>query len=523
MKQAKFIAIMLIGFAVMVIAMLTWSRESREFGASFFFIALSAAVLTPTVAAVLSGKIPWYSPHAFVVASLGMMYVMAPALVIVDAPPSDYYKRALAPEEMLKVVQVTTLGIFCYIIGYRIGPKNVTAGRRLEAYFSETPSVQQILTPAAFVIWGIGVAAWAYIYGVQGGVGASLQRIGERSMLLAEAGGLAFHLSKFLYVGMLLLIARMGMNIITVPMLGFSTLVLLVFGSRSYIGLLVLGALIVWRFRHLRRVPLIVWAGGAVGGFFLMAFYVILRGTRGNVADAAHYFQESMSRTSSWLTPIVAPFTFINEMGEVINNMGGRISYQYGETFLTLFYFIPGWIWPGKYNIDPANMVYMKALFPDRIDRVTITPSIMAEFYMNFGWGGIVVLSLMLGVFIKWFSNAMIAHPNRKYQNAWIVFSALAAVNVMRVLKNGSTDAVWLLYFLVPLVMVYFPNIGLFFSPPPRGALLTDEDPRAAAGEDDDGFDDDHEFAPDFDPDDPALADYSWYTESDTHEHAPRA
>jgi len=510
MKQIKFLVIAFLGFITLLVAMLIWSAEAREFSASFFFIALGALVLLPSAAAVLAGKIPWFSPHAFVVAAFGMMYVLAPALVILDAPESEYYGRALAPSEMLKVVQVCTLGVFCYVLGYRIGPKNFRAPRRLEAYFSDTPAVDQIYVPGAFLIWGIGVGAWAYIYGVQGGISAALSRMGERSMLLADSGGLVFHLAKFLYVGMLLLIARMGMNLVTIPMLGFSTLILLAFGSRSYIGLLVLGALIVWRFRYLQKVPLIVWAGGAVGGFFLMAFYVLLRATRGNLGEAAYYFQNSMERTSSWLTPIVAPFTFINEMGEVVNNVGGRIPYQYGETFLTLLYFIPGWIWSGKYNLDSVNSAYMNALYPGRIENVTITPSIMAEFFMNFGWFGIVFCPLLLGIGMKWFTNAMIGHPNRKYQCAWIVFAALASVNVMRVLKNGSTDAVWLLYFLVPLAALYLPNIGLFFSPPPRGTLVTDEDPYEAAareaGEEwdaDEGYEEHEGDA------------YDWYTEPD--------
>lgn len=509
MKQAKFYLIAFVGIVVMLVAMLSWSAETRGYGASFFFIFIGAMALTPTAASVLSGKTPWFSPHAFAAASLGMMYVLAPALVIVEAPESRYYERALVPEEMLRVTQIATLGIICYLLGYRFGPKNVRAPRRLEGYFSDSPSVMQIYVPASFVIWGIGVCAWAYIYGVQGGAGAAMDRIGERSKTLAEAGGLAFHLTKFMYVGMLLLIARMGMNLITLPMLGFSALVLLPFGSRSYIGLMVLGALIVWRFRHLRKVPLVVWAGAAVGGFFLMVFYVILRATRGDVGEAAYYFRDSMERSNSLLSTLVAPFTFINEMGEVINNMGGRIPYQFGQTFLTILYFIPGWLWEGKYAFKPANQVYMEALFPDRVGEVTITPSIFAEFFMNFGWFGIVGLSLLLGVIMKWFSNVVLAHPNRKMQNAWIVFGALASVNMMRVLKNGSTDVVWLLYFMVPLAAVYLPNIGLLFSPPPRGTLLTDEDPVEAAMEQGDQEWFEEEFAED------QADDYDWYTQPD--------
>lgn len=459
-----------------------------EYIGSYALLGVSGTVLAYPLSRVLTGQTPWFSLHAVVMAILFMYYVAAPASVIYFDFESNYFGRAISPEEMFGPVLATLVGICCYLLGHQIGPKRPRLTRGLEWYFTDTELSWPQLGTNAVLIFVLGVVAWVYMFAIGGGAEAALANMGgHRRDLITGAGGFVFHVAKFAYVGVLLAVCRWRLNIFTLAMLIPFTLLLLLWGARSFVAILLIGTLIVYRFRYLKKVPLSVWAGFAIGVFFLMTYLVVLRAAGGSLERANRIYARRTEGLEGKVEAFMADFSFMIQMAEVYDSMGSKIPYQYGRTFGTVSYIIPGFIWQGQYDVfKSGSLVYLENLFPERVGKIGITPSIMSEFYMNFGWYGIVGCSGLMGVLVRWWDGVMIRPSPRKYQSAFIVIHALFSMNMMRVMKNGSHELIFPVYFLVPLFFAYYPNSRFLFNPP---AMLP-EAPEEPVVESDAGYDD---------------------------------
>jgi len=413
------------------------------------------------------------------------MYVASPAVRMWIGPYSAYYERDLSGGELSYALAACTVGVFCYLVGYRMGPKKARLSRGLEWYFTDTPAVQSLFPLMTGLVIVVGLGAWAYAFSVSGGVSAHLRDFGgSRQTLDATAGGLVLHLGKFIWVGAALWMSRYGLKLSTLLVIGATSVPLLLYGSRSYIAILMLGVFIVWRYRFMVKVPKIVWVGMTAALILLMSAYVMLRSTGGNVQQAAKAYTEATSTTEGKIASLTEAFAFIVPMSEMLQETPDKIPYQYGRTFLTVLYIIPNYIWPNKSELfTSGSRVYTEGLFPQRADTVTLTPSIMSEFYINFGWFGVTIFPLITGMVIRWFEMLIMGNPHRRNQVAWIAFGAVVSVNLLRVMKNGVGTVIFAVYFAVPVFIVYWPNIGLLFSPPSDDAFLEEGDEEAFADE----------------------------------------
>ena len=243
-----------------------FSGDKPEYLSAYVLIGITGTILGFQIAKVLSGEIPWYYPHAVVLASYFMMYVAGPAVAMWIGPYSEYYERDLSGYEVRYALGVGALGAFFYLVGYRLGPKRPKLPRRLEWYFTDTPSVQTFFPYMVILLIIIGLSAWAYGYKVSGGLAAHLRDFGgSRLTFDAEAGGIVLHLGKFVWVGSVLWMSRYGLRLSTLLVIGAASVPLLLYGSRSFVAILLLGTFIVWRYRWVKKVPLIVWVAMTVG------------------------------------------------------------------------------------------------------------------------------------------------------------------------------------------------------------------------------------------------------------------
>lgn len=450
-----------------------FSGDAPEYITAYLLIGVTGTILGFQIAKVLAGEIPWYYPHAIILASYFMMYVAAPAVTVWIGPYSEYYKRDLSGYEISYALGVSAVGAFFYLVGYRYGPKRASLPRRVEWYFSDTSAVQNMFPYMVLAMMAIGLAAWAYGYKVSGGVAAHLRDFGgSRRTFDSEAGGIVLHLGKFIWVASMLWMARYGLKISTFIVIGAASIPLLLYGSRSFIAILLLGTFIVWRFRWTEKVPKLVWVGMAFALVMLMSFYVMLRSTGGDVSEARRAYNQQISTVEGRVQSVTHSFSFIGPMAETLQEMGNKIPYQYGRTLATITYIIPNRIWPNEDKMKyfrTGSRIYTEELFPHRVDKISMAPSIMAEYYINFGWPGVAFLSFATGWAIRWFERLMLDHPHRRHQVAWIAFAALVSVNMLRVMKNGFNTIIYAVYFAIPIILVYWPNISLFFSPPPEG------------------------------------------------------
>jgi len=283
----KSLAYTVLGIFVGALVLWTFSGNRPDYFGAFLLIAISGAFLLFPIGKVISGEIPWFSPHAIVIASLFMMYVASPAVTMWIGPFSKYYNRNLAGSELAFALSASTVAIAMYLLGYKLGPKKAKLTNGLEWYFTDTKAVQTFFPMMVGLVLIIGLVAWAYAFKVSGGVGAHVRDFGgSRRDLDAAAGGLVLHLGKFIWIGAALWMSRYGLRFSTLIVLGVVSIPLLLYGSRSFIAVLFLGVFIVWRFRWVKKVPIVVWVGMASGLVVLMSGYVILRATRGNVSQA---------------------------------------------------------------------------------------------------------------------------------------------------------------------------------------------------------------------------------------------
>ena len=512
MPNMKSMGLALTGVIFGSIVLYLIGGQNPDYALSYVVIAGIGVLLAYPVADVLTGRVPWYSPHAFVLASLALVYCAAPVAVIGYRAHSFIYKRPLSPEEVFDAAIVSLLGVFFYLVGWRLGPKKCRLPRGIEWYFADTPQVQANFNWMAMAFYAMGIGAWVYMFAVGGGVGEALENMGQqRRTNVSTAGGTIYHIAKFAYVGALLYFSRNGINLFSLGMIGFFTLLLLLHGSRSFVGILFLGALIVYRVRHTDRIPISVWVPAIIFVILLLSFWVLLRQTSGNIGEAMSIYKQSGSTFEGIILQIISPFMFWIHLAEVIDHVPDVIPYQYGRTFGTIFYIIPGFLWPQQYELfQSGSAVYMSYLMPQQHENFTLTPSIFSEFFINFGYLGVIMCPFAYGYLVKWFHNVMIGDPRRKYQVAWIVFLALVAVNMVRVTKNGAGTIIFAFYFSIPFIVIYGFNLKFLFNPPPMDTLPeVDEwdEYDDEYGEDEDGEYWDDEYA--------EYADYGYDDDSD--------
>ncbi len=472
MPRPKTLLYTALGTIIGVLGLWHFSGDNPSYISAYALIGLIGVMLGFQIAKVLSGEIPWYTPHAVVLAAYFMMYCAAPAITLWIGPYSDYYERNLTGAELTRTFTIVLVGVACYLIGYKFGPKRVKLPRGIEWYFTDTPAVMNLFPYMVGLVLAIGLFAWGYNYATTGGIASHIQNMGKgRPEFVAESGGFMIHLGKFIWVGAALWMSRYGLKLSTIVVFGATAAPLLLYGSRSFIAILFIGMFIVWRFRWMNKVPLVVWAGMASALIILMSGYVILRKTGGDIGAAQQIYAEQNETFQGKLYSATHAFSFVPSMVEMVEEMGDKIDYQYGRTFGSIFFFVPTFIWPNQTEVFTSpSRVYTESLYADRADKITLTPTIMMEYYMNFGWFGVVLCSMFMGWFVKWFEKVIMGHPHRKLQVAWIAFGAVVTANLLRVMKNSFGALVFAVYFAVPMIMVYWPNFNYLFSPPPEGS-----------------------------------------------------
>lgn len=489
----KAIGLAALGILGWVVLLYFLSGQKAEYALGYAIVGVNAVMLSFPVSRMLTGQTQWYSLHGAMIVILCLFYVAAPTVVVYAGMESKVYNRPLSPEQFSRAMAVTSIFILCYFMGYRFGPKRMTLPRRFEWYFADTPQIQSSFNTSAIIVFSIGMLAWLYMFSVGGGIAEHLRTRGAgRGDLIAGAGGYVFHLAKFAYAGALLYLSRNGINLISLAMVGLLGLLLFFFGSRGFAFILFIGALVVYRYRFMNRLPWYVAVGGVAALMFMQIFMRMVRFTGGNIDRALTHTRQAGESVETFVLNALGDFHFIINLAEIIDNMGTRIPWQYGQTLLSFLYIIPSFIWRAADYIPAGNIVYLQYLLPDMLGTVSLSNNLFTEFYMNFGLIGVVVGCALWGVFIRWLSNVTTGNPYRKYQYAYVVYAALLWGQLVQIMKSGVPDLTMLVYFFVPVFIVYLPNFSLLLNPPDESGL---HDAESAEGEEYESYETEHSYA----------------------------
>lgn len=465
----KGLAILITGLVLGACLIFLWALSGQNPGYSSTYLLLMMITLLIGIPArkILTGETPWWSPHAFVLGTLAVYFVVASTAVVHFRVESMAFGRALSPHELNAGLSVVAVATATYLLGFRFGPKPAMFSPRIEWFFTDTPSVQVRFNLVAMTVFLVGIAAWIAVFAAAGGVGAHLQNIANRQESIARAGGIALHLNKWAFVGFFLYFARNGVRPTTLVMFGALMLIYLIYGSRNWVGMFLAGTAIIYRIRF-GKIPSIVWLGSAVGLVFVQSFLVLLRYTSGDIGRAKFMYSRNMRTTEGTVLSFVGDFAFIRYLSDLAVSMGTEVPYQWGKTFLAFFYVVPSFLWNPHDYLATGPDVYMRYLTPEHIKTVSVGPSIMGEFVMNFGWPGVVIIPALLGMLLRWFQSAAMTHPHRKYQIAFPVMVAIVGPEMLSFIKHGFLDTTLIPYLLLPLMIPYLPNLSYLTSGPPR-------------------------------------------------------
>lgn len=459
MPKGLAIAISVLGVMACMLFLWAISGHQEEYVSTYGLLTVLTLIIGFSARSILSGETPWWSPHSFVLVTMFLYFVVASVAVVHYRLPSMAFGRALRPSELNAGMRVAIVSMSAYLIGFRFGPKPMLFPARIEWFFTDTPNVQVRFNLVVITLFIIGVIAWAVVFAGAGGIGGHIRNIANRQDSIARAGGIVFHLTKWAFIGFFLYLSRNGLRPTTIAMFGILLLIYLAFGSRNWVGMFVAGTAIVYRLRF-GKIPILVFLAGIAGLAFVQSFLVLLRYTRGSIGMAQHMYQKNLKTTESTVLSFVGDFSFIRFLSDTAVTIGNELPYQWGRTMLSFFFVIPSGVWDSSKYLDTGGTVYMKHLTPDHMDSVSVGPSLLGEFLIDFGWLGVVVIPLVLGIALRWFQSAALSHPHRRYQVAYPVMVAIMGPEMISFIKHGWVDTTLIPYLLLPLVIPYLPNLS---------------------------------------------------------------
>jgi len=193
-----------------------------------------------------------------------------------------------------------------------------------------------------------------------------------------------------------------------------------------------------------------------------------LRQTGGRIDRAADMYQRQMSTTEGFVMQSLGNWMFVRQSAEWIDAIeSGLVEPQNGRTFLGILRIIPNKIWEKDGMIVSGAQLYLQTFFPHKIGVVSLSCPLFTEYYINFKMPGLIVFSMLNGIVCRWLDSRLLKNPHRRFQVPHVVICGLLVGITIKFLKQGTSISVVAYYYvLVPMVIVYFPNLPLLFTPP---------------------------------------------------------
>lgn len=187
-----------------------------------------------------------------------------------------------------------------------------------------------------------------------------------------------------------------------------------------------------------------LFAYGAVGAVALVGMYIVIQGVR----DVEAFFAFNKGPIGRIIFAQIAP-TFLH-----LNIFGEALPFLHGKSLPSI---LTGWF--DVDNVRSARLV-MAHVFPERIEDGTggvLNTLFVAEAYANFGYFGIIIGTIYVGVMIQLLYICFLRLPkNPVFVSLFIYFS----VNIPRTIVGGFTD--FLFNPIWVLLVVLFGGIVLF-------------------------------------------------------------
>jgi len=179
-------------------------------------------------------------------------------------------------------------------------------------------------------------------------------------------------------------------GVITIIAMFQSMTLSFVMSSRSSIVLLLIDAMVIYYLlRGKLELRKVAWGVAAV-----VALLVVTIGQRSSAEQGVGDLLEKTFAGRDLLD--------VSKSAHIINAVPSKIDYRYGETLYGwLLAPVPRSLWEDKPMWAERGLYLMDKVYGDKGGRSGIPPGMLAEFYWNFGWTGVVIGMFAMGVLLR--------------------------------------------------------------------------------------------------------------------------
>ena len=146
----------------------------------------------------------------------------------------------------------------------------------------------------------------------------------------------------------------------------------------------------------------------------------------------------------------------VSKSAHIINAVPSRIDYRYGETLYGwLVAPIPRSMWENKPMWAERGTFLMREVFGDKGGLTGMPPGMLAEFYWNFGWAGVLIGMFVMGVLFRQLFVTFDSLP-RSPTSVLIYTMILTRLTIFSLGTDFGTGFLKAGLDVVPLVLMFF-------------------------------------------------------------------
>jgi len=341
-------------------------------------------------------------PLFYTMVFLAQFFVIGPLAVHFVGLPELMFAFRYEPSRMLEVLVASAAMLTALLIGYKVRIGMIVAswmpGFERSPRKVESGMAEWLLTAACLM----NVIGWLqYNGGLLDKLASGYGRW--------RPGGALFNIGFMALPTIVSVIAwrvfsdarsRSRARYLMYALLGFLLLFFgIVYGVRKYLLFIFFGMLVVWVLhRGVRRLPTVKLAATAA---LLLVFFAVWGAIRFRPltesvgAERGERYQER-ELYSGYTTGVGEPFSIACLVFELFPDVE---PYRMGDTLkVTLFGFIPRALWPEKpIGIGKEITKYLVGPFYEPTHGYSAATTILGDFYLNFGWVGIVLGGFVIG------------------------------------------------------------------------------------------------------------------------------
>jgi len=350
-------------------------------------------LLVAALATVRAGRLGFLSPFVLFMGG-GVLYILPVALTLLFDGVLTW-ERKFNTTVLIDAIWLSVAALVAATFGFVIGMSDRRRPRPFPQVFSRWNPVAVSVVGWGLIIYGILTVSIAIIL-VGGPAVLTDSQYGHRYLLLRGLGPLLSGLTAVIIGGSILFLSGLRRGrprttiAVAVLVLGALAVWTMILESRSALVQMMLVFLIIRHTsgRRLRALGIVAIAVLLLTGGMLFGY---ARGAAAHLGDLPFWVFNPANHEFG---------AAIGTVADIIHHVPAAIDYRYGLTYLSApGVLVPLFLWPGR-PLAPGEW-YVATLYPNVwMSGGAYAFSPVAEAYLNFGIGGVLIVFCLLGIAI---------------------------------------------------------------------------------------------------------------------------